>query len=251
MAPTEEPLTGGATRAGVVRIGDTVRRPRTDRSAFVERVLRRLESASVGGMPRWLGTDEQGRDVLTYQQGDTGHAVAAWSDDQVATVAGIVRAMHDALAGSPEADSPEAGSAETVCHNDLAPWNLIVVDGVPVGLIDFDDAAPGARVEDVAYLAWRFCDLGPAGPVVDEQARRIRSLWSAYTGEPSGTGPLGARFVDALLGQHDRIAAMRRARAASAEDAATRAFNAERAREIGRSRDWLAARRDVLERPFR
>jgi len=183
-------LSGGATRAGVVRVGDTVRRPRTDRSEFVERVLRRLESASIAGMPRWLGSDAQGRDVLSYQHGDTGHDRDTWSDEQLSALARLVRSMHDALAGS-----PEAGDAETVCHNDIAPWNVIVEGDLPTGLIDFDDAAPGRRVEDVAYLAWVFCGLGPGGPSVAEQSRRIEHVCAAYAvGSPLET-PIGVGFA--------------------------------------------------------
>lgn len=246
MTPTEKPLTGGATRAGVVRVGDTVRRPRTDRSDFVERVLRRLETASVAGMPRWLGSDTQGRDVLSYQQGETGHDRESWSDEQLSALARLVRSMHDALAGS-----PEAGAAETVCHNDIAPWNLILDGDLPVALIDFDDAAPGRRIEDVAYLAWVFCRLGPGGPGLAEQARRIGFVCAAYTAPSPLDVPIGAGFLDALLAQHDRIAGMRSRRADGAVDGAvdaeTRTFNATRATEIDASRDWLRANRALLE----
>lgn len=243
MTGTEQPLTGGATRAGVVRMGDTVRRPRTDRSEFVEQVLRRLESASVLGVPRWLGTDDQGRDVLSYQHGDTGHDRHTWSDEQLTALGRLVRAMHDALAGSPEADG-----AETVCHNDIAPWNVILAGDLPIGLIDFDDAEPGRRIEDIAYLGWVFCELGPGGPSVVEQSRRIEHVCSAYAvGSPLET-PISLGFVDALLAQHDRIAAMRRVRAERAVDRETRVFNLERAKEIERSRDWVQAHRAVLDR---
>ena len=245
MTGTEEPLTGGAIRAGVVRVGDTVRRPRTDRSQFVERVLRRLESASVAGVPRWLGSDAEGRDVLSYQHGDTGHDRESWSDTQLTALVRLVRSMHDALAGSPEAEG-----AETVCHNDIAPWNVILAGDVPVGLIDFDDAAPGRRIEDVAYLAWVFCELGtrgPPGPGVDEQSRRIRHVCSAYSDDRPLQPPIGSGFVDALLAQYDRISRFRRERARLAADAETRAFNEGRAAEIEASRDWVRAHRVELD----
>jgi Phosphotransferase enzyme family len=239
---TEQPLTGGATRAGVARVGDTVRRPCTDRSEFVEQVLRRLEAASVLGVPRWLGTDDHGRDVLSYQHGDTGHDRHTWSDEQLTALGRLVRAMHDALAGSPEADG-----AETVCHNDIAPWNVILAGDLPIGLIDFDDAAPGRRIEDVAYLGWVFCELGPPGPGVDEQSRRIRHVCAAYTDGRPLRPPIGPGFVDALLAQHDRISRSRRERAGQATDPDTRAFNEGRAAEIDASREWVRAHRGELD----
>ena len=39
---------------------------------------------------------------------------------------------------------------ELICHGDFGPWNLVWRDGMPVGLIDFDDARRGDASEDVA-----------------------------------------------------------------------------------------------------
>ena len=57
----------------------------------------------------------------------------------------------------------------------------VFVGGRPVAWIDFDFAAPGDPIEDVAYLAWSWCissrpDRGPAA----EQARQVRLLADAY-----------------------------------------------------------------------
>ena len=43
-----------------------------------------------------------------------------------------------------------------VCHGDFGPWNLIWIDGVPSSVIDFDNAHPGPRMEDVGYALWKF-----------------------------------------------------------------------------------------------
>ena len=131
------------------------------RSAYVHRVLTRLAAAGVDGVPRLLGVDDHDREILTYQQGDTGHDVEVWTDDQLTRLVELVRRIHDALAGTPEADGQE-----TVCHHDIAPWNLILRSGVPVGLIDFDDVAAGARVEDLGYL-----ELGVPRPRLAPVAR--------------------------------------------------------------------------------
>ena len=57
-SPAEEPLSGGRTRDGVVRIGTTVRRPLTAGSPYVHAVLRRDEY--VDGQPPRSGADLHG-----------------------------------------------------------------------------------------------------------------------------------------------------------------------------------------------
>ncbi|GAA4489417.1 hypothetical protein GCM10023191_020220 [Actinoallomurus oryzae] len=48
-SPGEVPLTGGRITPGVVRVADTVRRPTTDSSAFVARLLIHLHERRFGG----------------------------------------------------------------------------------------------------------------------------------------------------------------------------------------------------------
>ena len=70
--------------------------------------------------------------------------------------------------------------AEVVCHNDFAPYNVVFGDDGPVGVIDWETAAPGARVWDVAYAAYRFVPLSRAAPeelqAAPVQARRLADL---------------------------------------------------------------------------
>jgi Ser/Thr protein kinase RdoA (MazF antagonist) len=65
-------------------------------------------------------------------------------------VARLVRQFHDLTAGT-----ALAGHHEAVCHNDLSPKNTVYRDleagWRPVAFIDWDLAAPGARLHDVAY----------------------------------------------------------------------------------------------------
>jgi hypothetical protein len=48
----EIPLTGGRLTAGVVRVGDSVRRPMGLHSSFVHILLKRLEAVRFVGAPR-------------------------------------------------------------------------------------------------------------------------------------------------------------------------------------------------------
>ncbi|WP_460270241.1 phosphotransferase [Bacillus sp. NEAU-Y102] len=43
---------------------------------------------------------------------------------------------------------------EVLCHNDFAIYNIIFNNEKPVGIIDFDVAAPGPRLWDIAYTLY-------------------------------------------------------------------------------------------------
>jgi hypothetical protein len=53
------PLTGGRLTQGVVRIGDTVRRPASEKSAFTAELLQLLERRGFTTAPRYLGQDDE------------------------------------------------------------------------------------------------------------------------------------------------------------------------------------------------
>jgi prepilin-type processing-associated H-X9-DG protein len=77
--------------------------------------------------------------------------------------------------------------AEVICHNDVAPYNMTFIDGHVAGLFDFDTAAPGPRIWDLAYLAYRLVpftgDANPANSAEENRLHRLDRLIHAY-GEP-------------------------------------------------------------------
>lgn len=110
----EEPLDGGAQASGLVRVGRTVRRPRHSGSDFVQALLTHLESVGFEGAPRALGYDEQGREVLSYVEGDVPHRLPFWlTDGQLRSATVLIRAFHDATT-----TSSLRGPEEIVCHGD-------------------------------------------------------------------------------------------------------------------------------------
>ena len=189
MTGTEVPLSGGNMSSGVVRVGDTVRRPAGPWTPAVHALLTHLHDAGFDGAPRPLGIDEQGREVLTFIPG-----AVAWpehfhlldGDDQLRRAARLIREFHDAVAGftAPpgarwQALIPADGD-EIIAHHDLAPWNLVIGER-QWAFIDWDTAAPGTRLWDLAYAMHGFVPLS-ADPAVQraDAGRRLRVIADAY-----------------------------------------------------------------------
>lgn len=151
------------------RQGNRVIRPTGPWSASVHQLLRHLESRGFDGAPRLCGVDGQGHEALTFIEGEVGHdplPPALRSDPALAQAMQLMRAYHDATTDFVHAGpahwqlaQPEDLPVEVVCHNDFAPYNCVYRDGVPIAMIDFDMAAPGSRVWDVAYAMYRFAPL--------------------------------------------------------------------------------------------
>jgi hypothetical protein len=93
-------LTGGRITQGVVRVGNTVRRPTGAYTPFVHSLLCHLEESGFEGAPRVLGIDEQGREVLTFIEGHVPPDLATWSDEQLVQAAELNRRFHDPTGGS-------------------------------------------------------------------------------------------------------------------------------------------------------
>lgn len=189
----------GGTMNRVEKIGNTVHRLNKGGDILHEYLLF-LEGEGMPYVPRFLGMDEQGREILTYLPGKTQeggkepllHHPCLHADETLIDVALIMRRLHDlsvrflpyALAhgwGSP-ADSQQ--EPETICHNDAASWNFVFVDYRPAGLFDFDTACPGSRRWDLTTCVFSFLPLLPYGYVPEEQAadrkRRISLFFEAY-----------------------------------------------------------------------
>jgi len=65
----EVPLVGGMSTPGVVRVGETVRRPMGANAEYVHDLLLHLERCGFEGAPRYLGVDQQGREILSFIEG--------------------------------------------------------------------------------------------------------------------------------------------------------------------------------------
>ena len=98
----EIPLLGGDVTEGLVRVGDTVRRPPGERAELVQDVLLHLEKVGFDGAPRFLGIDSAGRQALTYVEGEVaGRPRPPWiaDEERMISVARLLRAYDDAVEG--------------------------------------------------------------------------------------------------------------------------------------------------------
>lgn len=200
---TEHTLIGGTANRGlVVRVGDTVRRPLRPASASTHALLVHLETVGFSGAPRLLGIDAQGREVLTFVEGEAvlpPYPLWGLTDESLVSVAHLLRDFHDATvdfsgdALTWSARLPEPfHTGGVISHNDPNLDNIVFREGRAVALIDFDLSAPGSRVWDVACAARLWAPLRSDADIDD--ARRGQSM-SRFR-----------RFVDAYgVAHEDRV----------------------------------------------
>ncbi|MGO6875424.1 phosphotransferase [Rhizobium ruizarguesonis] len=177
MSDGEIPMTSGRVTAGVVRLGNTIRRPITADRSHVHDLLRCLEEQQFSGVPRFLGIDERNREILSFLDGNVPSDLDHFHDEQLSAAAALLRRFHDTTVSLVRT---EASADEVICHNDWGPPNAVFVDGLPTGIIDFDTISPGLRLWDLGYSAFTWLDLGNPDYTGDEQIRRLSVFASGY-----------------------------------------------------------------------
>ena len=196
--PREQVLHGGVANAGaVVRIGDEVRRPSNPNTGTIHALLRHVRAKGVDVVPQPLGVDDRTRERLRYLEGEVAMPpFPAWSltGAWLSTTAQLIRRLHDATvdfapppgAGWSDEMADPSGVHEVICHNDVCPENVVARQGRAVALLDFDFAAPGRRVFDLAAFA-TMCvpldtedDAARLGRAGLDVPARLRLLADAY-----------------------------------------------------------------------
>ncbi len=179
----EEVLHGGVANAGaVVRVGDHVLRPSNPHSTSIHRMLTCLAECGFVGASVPVGIDPDGRERLVFIPGEVAtppYPVWAQSDAALGSISRLLRRMHDVsttvsfdVGATWSSEMADVVGGEVFCHNDVCLENVVFRDGVAVGLVDFDFAAPGRRVFDLASFA-RMCV-----PIDDDEAA-ARLGWSS------------------------------------------------------------------------
>jgi Phosphotransferase enzyme family len=165
----EDQLDGGNT-GGAVRSGDTVRRAAGPWTPAVHALLTHLAAKNFPGAPRPLGFDDQGREVLTFIEGETTGSRKPWpawthAEDTLDQVARWLRGYHQAVADfvpPPGAVWREGGTWSPgliIGHNDTAPYNAAWHQGTLAGFFDWDFAGPATPAWDLAFAAFSWVPL--------------------------------------------------------------------------------------------
>jgi hypothetical protein len=245
------PLAGGFTNAGLVtRIGDTVRRPQSPTSRASRAVLEHLERVGFDGAPRFLGVDDEGREVLRFIPGQAAtepDAEWALTDEALVSVAALLRRYHEAVASFDPAGHvwpdfvPPEFRGGVISHDDPNLDNVIFCGERAVALIDFDLASPGSVVWDVACAVRLWAPLRDE-PDMPDQVRnrsldRLRIFVDAY-GLSRRDRP---RVVDALLPAHERCYRVVRDAVDRGHDTFGRMWRDGGRERADRTRNWLAS----------
>jgi hypothetical protein len=210
----EQQLDGGIANAGqVVRVGPHVLRPSSPHSESIHGFLRAVRRAGFDGAPSPVGIDDDGRERLVFIDGDVPvppYPDWSQSDAALASIARLLRGLHDAARGfDPDGltwdDSlADPAGGTLVCHNDVCPENVVFRNGVAVALLDFEFAAPGRPVYDVAHLA-RLCvpieddfDQVRLGWRPADRPARLRLVADTYGLDRAGRAELLTAMEDAV-----------------------------------------------------
>src|ERR671915_1597155 len=246
-------LYGGLTNAGrVSRVGDTVRRPRRPTSTSTWALLDHLERAGFDGAPRFLGVDDRGRETLSFIPGEAAiepYPGWAFADEALVSVAELLRRYHEAAASFDPAGHtwpdfvPEQFRDGLVSHNDPNLDNVIFSDGVAVGLIDFDLAAPGSAVWDVACAARLWAPLRDERDVPEElrgrSLERLRIFIDAY----GLARRERMRVVETAIHTHERCYRVVRTALGGGHETFGRMWREGGQARTERTRRWLASHR--------
>jgi len=203
---------GGTSNQGlVVRVGDTVRRPRRPTGAATYALLDHLTDVGFDGAPKFLGIDERDREVLSFVSGEAvtlPYPAWALTEEALVSVAQLLRRYHDAVAsfdpsghvwGKPV---PAAFRTDLVSHNDPNLDNVVFRDRQAVALIDFDLAGPGSRVWDVAGAARLWAPLRFDADITDARLGHALSRFRVFVDAYGPTEVDRERMVSAVRHHH-------------------------------------------------
>jgi aminoglycoside phosphotransferase (APT) family kinase protein len=141
------------------------------------------------------GFDAYGRETLTYVEGEFADP-GPWTREGAAGVGQLLRKLREATASyRPPPDAiwqPWFGrilgdGPRIIGHCDVASWNIVARDGLPVALIDWEHAGPVDPSVELAQACWlnaKPWDDAVAEsdglPSLQERAHQLRAIVDGY-----------------------------------------------------------------------
>ncbi|MFI6901716.1 phosphotransferase [Nonomuraea sp. NPDC050394] len=169
--------------------------------------MRHLEGKGFEGAPRVLGIDSEGREVLTYLEGETMGVRRVWpewtrTEDTLRQVAWWLRDYHEAVADfvpPPDAEwrtGVRWSPGMIIAHNDASSFNAAWSAGRLVGFFDWDFAGPTTVQSDLAWTALGWVPLHARRVAASEgftdfaaRPHRLRMFLESY-GWAGEAGPI-------------------------------------------------------------
>ena len=145
-----------------------MRRAAHQGSATNHALLETLRAQGLDCVPRPLKLEPR-YEELSYLPGECfgptePRKSIAWEQEVLHRIGYAVRRFHDLSVDflNKNRKSPwfphaeRCDHPEVICHNDLGPWNAPITGTGRISIIDWEMAAPGNRIWDVAQLAWHW-----------------------------------------------------------------------------------------------
>jgi Ser/Thr protein kinase RdoA (MazF antagonist) len=196
----------------ITRTDDRIHRPAGPWTPTVHRLLAHLHDQGFVAAPEPIALGDV-LETVSFIPGTAGDY--PWNDDiaseaALVTTARLLRHYHDAAATFPASaddvwSQADRSPAETICHGDFAPYNVVFDGRAAVGIIDFDTAHPGPRVWDVASAVYRFAPFTTgrversSAPRLEQRLARAAEFCNAYELGPVDRQNLVETMVASLV----------------------------------------------------
>ncbi|AJR05493.1 aminoglycoside phosphotransferase family protein [Photobacterium gaetbulicola] len=207
-----EVLEGG--RSGkIVKMNKDVRRPASEWTETVHKVLRLIRGNGFKKVPEPKALDGSGFETVSFIEGEVSNyplSENARSENALITAAKLLREFHDASRKVLSALDdeccwmlPARKPIEVLCHGDYAPYNVVLNENEAIGIIDFDTLHPGPVIWDVCYAIYRWAPIkNPNNPDsigdINEQITRAKIFCDAYGLDYESRKMIPSMMVDRL-----------------------------------------------------
>jgi Ser/Thr protein kinase RdoA (MazF antagonist) len=188
-------LEGGGRNLVTLKDGVVYRKP-APWSASVMALLRHLEREGFDYAPRVVGSgfDAQGREMVRFIPGSFVHP-GPWGEEAFPLLGQILRQLHEAAASFVPPEGAQwrpwygrpLGVPSVFGHCDTGSWNIVAEGGMPIALIDWEEAGPVDPLVELAQACWLNAQLfdddiadkqGLASP--EARGRQMRLLLDGY-----------------------------------------------------------------------